>query len=379
MFILSFFFVSRFVLVYCDIDDHIQEFLQNKTFEDVIGLSQKYHRTKYLESQQKLSDESQASLVLADETVLPCDANWHQYADNGCCYRISDEKSDWYGGTNICKALNPDAHMGSFHSQAESLFFANKYSSIHAWTGLSQTEVPNTWTYTDGTPDWHWFPALTAAPSSADSSCVEMMDGLLGLLFALSLQKGQTNPYSCTEVNQIICKYCPKETTSSTTTTTTTKTTTTTIPTTTPKTTTTTKSTTKTTATTPYVPASCSSTCPAQSVGINGKCYKMCRGSVKFEDSCTLCGGTTPTIYSKEENDFVLRVFGANDATPSRTWIANTATNGYQNWADGQPLRPYEWVRYCISMDLSAGPSRGKHSYLPCADNVVTSICLMNP
>ncbi|EFO83936.1 CRE-CLEC-184 protein [Caenorhabditis remanei] len=355
----SFVFIFCFSQVFCSTDDHVDQFLQNKTFEDVIGLSKKYHRAKYLETQQKLSDASQPSLVLAaDGAILPCDANWHQYPDTGCCYRISDEKSDWYGGTNICKALNSDAQMASFHSQAESLFFANKYSSIHAWTGLSQTEVPNTWTYTDGTPDWHWFPALTSAPSAADSSCVEMMDGLLGLLFALSLQKGQTNPYSCTEVNQIICKYCPKETTSSTTTTTTTTTATTTTKTTTKTTTptTTTKATTKKTTTLPSASVTCTSNCPAQSVNFNGKCYKFqkCRGSVKFEDSCNECGGTMITISNKAEKDFVSRVFGENDGTVSQIWIGNTESNGYLDWEYGQPSKPDNSLDYCISMDLTA-------------------------
>lgn len=53
--------------------------------------------------------------------------------------QVSDAESEWHGGTAICKALNPDAEMASFHSQAESIFVANKYSTIHAWTGLSQT------------------------------------------------------------------------------------------------------------------------------------------------------------------------------------------------------------------------------------------------
>uniref|UniRef100_A0A1I7TX61 C-type lectin domain-containing protein n=1 Tax=Caenorhabditis tropicalis TaxID=1561998 RepID=A0A1I7TX61_9PELO len=299
--------------------------------------------------------------------------------------------------------------MASFHSQAESIFVANKYTSIHAWTGLSQTEIPNTWTYTDGTPDWHWFPTLTSAPSDADHSCVEMMDGLLGLLFAFSLQKGQTNPYSCSEVNQILCKYCPRETTStpSTTTTVTTTTTTTTPTTTTTKVTTpttittktpttsittttktttqtvgtpstSTKTTTKPTTTTPKAPSTCDNTCVSPTVNFNNKCYKMCSGLVKFEDACSWCGGTTVIISNKEENDFISRTFGSNDQKISQVWIGNSESNGYLNWENEQPSKPNNGVDYCISMDLSAGPTRGKYKYLPCQNTVSHSICLMN-
>ncbi|CAH60781.3 C-type lectin domain-containing protein [Caenorhabditis elegans] len=402
---------SHFVIhTFCNTNDHIEDFLRNKTAEDIIGLRQQYHRAIYKKKKEEsaLADASQPNLVLADGAVLPCEAGWHQFPDTGCCYRVSDAESEWHGGTAICKALNPDAEMASFHSQAESIFVANKYSTIHAWTGLSQTEIPNTWTYTDGTPDWHWFPALAAAPSDADSSCVEMMDGLLGLIFALSLQKGQTNAYSCDESIQIICKYCPRETTSTTTVTPTTtkaatiKTSTTTVTpttvtttkaptttktstsTTTPKFTTTTiqttkKITTSPTSTTASIPITCTSNCPVPAVNFKGLCYKMCRGLVKFEDSCTWCNGTMATISSGEENDFVSRVFGSNDETTRQIWIGNTESSGYLNWSQGQPTKPNDGLDYCISMDLSAGSTRGKYKYLPCQSTVINSLCVMNP
>ncbi|UMM29014.1 hypothetical protein L5515_011584 [Caenorhabditis briggsae] len=415
---------------------------------DVYEISQQYHRAKYLEVQENehskiggavLSDAAQPNLVLADAT-LPCEPNWHQYTPTGCCFRKSDAMSEWYGGTEICRALHPEAQMASFHSQAESEFVCKKYSAIHAWTGLSQTGTPGVWTYTDGTPDWHWFFAQSST-MTPESSCVEMMDGILVLLFSWSAKKGQTQPYTCTESIASICKYCPTTTTTTSTTTSTTTTTpttttkitttpttttttaitttpttttettttptTTTVTTTTPTTTTTTQTTTTETTTTPTTTTettttpttpttttitsstsikittsksaiSCTtSNCPAQSVSFNNKCYKMCRGSVQFAESCTLCGGTTVTVTNKEESDFISRVFGENDATISQSWIGNTETSGYLNWADVQPLKPNDGLSYCISIDLSAGPSRGKYNYLQCASNVVSSICVV--
>ncbi|CAA94576.4 C-type lectin domain-containing protein [Caenorhabditis elegans] len=476
--------------------DHIEEFLENKTLSDVIELNQHVQRARYLERLEnekgKLSDEGQQNLVLADGAVLPCDATWHQYSGTGCCYRTTDEKSEWYGGTELCRALHPQAQLASFHSQGESEFVCKKYSSIHAWTGLSQTETPGVWTYTDGTPDWHWFFAQSSTMTT-EKSCVEMMDGVLVLLFSWSAKKGQTQPYSCTESIASICKYCPQETTSTSTSTSTTTTTipitstvtttvtttseppttvtsttstteststvTTTIPTTTTtttvsttvpttktttetetsikptettviittpstttvtttvptttvtstssETTTTTRTTvTSTPATTPSiaastkapttqkstptttittstvkttVPGTCTPTCPTPTVSFNDRCYKMCRGLVKFEDSCTWCNGTMVTVSSKEENSFVSRVFGSNDETTRQIWIGNTESSGYLNWSPGQPTKPNDGLDYCISMDLSAGSTRGKYKYLACQSTVINSLCVMNP
>ncbi|UMM29013.1 hypothetical protein L5515_011584 [Caenorhabditis briggsae] len=452
MYLPAIFFFLLFINVSCKPNakshDHIEEYLENKTMNDVYEISQQYHRAKYLEVQENehskiggavLSDAAQPNLVLADAT-LPCEPNWHQYTPTGCCFRKSDAMSEWYGGTEICRALHPEAQMASFHSQAESEFVCKKYSAIHAWTGLSQTGTPGVWTYTDGTPDWHWFFAQSST-MTPESSCVEMMDGILVLLFSWSAKKGQTQPYTCTESIASICKYCPTTTTTTSTTTSTTTTTpttttkitttpttttttaitttpttttettttptTTTVTTTTPTTTTTTQTTTTETTTTPTTTTettttpttpttttitsstsikittsksaiSCTtSNCPAQSVSFNNKCYKMCRGSVQFAESCTLCGGTTVTVTNKEESDFISRVFGENDATISQSWIGNTETSGYLNWADVQPLKPNDGLSYCISIDLSAGPSRGKYNYLQCASNVVSSICVV--
>ncbi|EFP04781.1 hypothetical protein CRE_30041 [Caenorhabditis remanei] len=509
--------------------DHVDEFLQNKTFNDILEMSQKFQRARYLETQQKLSDASQPDLVLAAEgAVLPCEAGWHQYSGTGCCYKKTDAISAWYGGTDLCKALHPEAQMASFHSQGESEFVCKKYSSIHAWTGLSQTGTPGVWTYTDGTPDWHWFFAQSST-MKPESSCVEMLDGVLVYLFSWSAKKGQTQPYSCTEEIASICKYCPKETTSTSTTTTTTTTTstttttpttttetttetttptttttettittttatttpttttevttepttttetttpttttttetttpttttettttptttstttpttttettttvTTTTPTTTTETATTTETTTTQTTTTPTTPTTttptttttetrptpttpttttttttptttitsptsptritalttslkpttCTSICPPPSIEFKGKCYKVkstkCRGSVKFDESSDWCGGTMVTISNKEENDFISRVFGENDGTVSQIWIGNTESNGYLDWEYGQPSKPNSALDYCISMDLTAGPWRGKYKYLPCESTVVSSITSMNP
>uniref|UniRef100_A0A1I7TX60 C-type lectin domain-containing protein n=1 Tax=Caenorhabditis tropicalis TaxID=1561998 RepID=A0A1I7TX60_9PELO len=192
-----------------------------------------------------------------------------------------------------------------------------------------------------------------------ESSCVEMMDGMLVLLFSWSAKKGQTQPYTCTEEIESICKYCPKETT----TTTTTSTTTTTAPVTT--TTTTTTTTTETTST----PTTTESTTSITTTEI--KPHQQRRRNLQLQLQ------HQPQCLQQHQQ-LLRRTIGSNDQKISQVWIGNSESNGYLNWENGQPSKPNNGVDYCISMDLSAGPTRGKYKYLPCQNTVSHSICLMN-
>ncbi|CAI5448733.1 unnamed protein product [Caenorhabditis angaria] len=220
---------SIFVSVYCIScldDSQWAHHLEGKTIK--LGDLYSILKGQQKQNQTYLSDSNQQNLVLMDSSES-CDAGWKQYSGNGCCYLVSEERGPWETGESRCQALHPYGRLASLHSKEESVWIAKQYStlldSIHAWTALSQTEIPGVWTNTDGTEVFRWF--FDNSDVEMDHSCVEIIDGLLAKILNLFAQQGQTNPYNCSESIPALCKYCPGDTTTSTVlSTTTTKTTT---------------------------------------------------------------------------------------------------------------------------------------------------------
>ncbi|EFO83937.1 hypothetical protein CRE_23230 [Caenorhabditis remanei] len=141
--------------------------------------------------------------------VNPCDSTWHYYNKTGCCYKTSTDLGTWFDGSAICAKMHVGAHLASLRNEDESKFVAkthrNGLDGIHAWTGLSQTQNANNWTFTDGSKPWSSFMTPYIFPNN-HTSCVEIVDNWLVELFQ---NTGKTQPTFCYHYRKSLCKYCP--------------------------------------------------------------------------------------------------------------------------------------------------------------------------
>ncbi|CAI2350710.1 unnamed protein product [Caenorhabditis sp. 36 PRJEB53466] len=141
--------------------------------------------------------------------VNPCASTWHYYNETGCCYKTTSDIGTWFQGSGMCSNLQAGAQLASLRSEDESVWVAMKYKNgldgIHAWTGLSQTQVANNWTFTDGSKPWSWFFTPFFLLHN-HTSCVEIVDNWLVDLFE---NTGKTQPTFCFHYLKSLCKYCP--------------------------------------------------------------------------------------------------------------------------------------------------------------------------
>uniref|UniRef100_A0A1I7TX59 C-type lectin domain-containing protein n=1 Tax=Caenorhabditis tropicalis TaxID=1561998 RepID=A0A1I7TX59_9PELO len=139
----------------------------------------------------------------------PCDSTWIYYNKTGCCYKTSTEIGTWFDGSGICARMHTGSHLASLRSADESTFVTKSHriglDRIHAWTGLSQTQKTNNWTFTDGSKPWSSFIFPYLLPHN-HSSCVELRDDWLLELFN---HTGKTQPTFCYLLQKSLCKYCP--------------------------------------------------------------------------------------------------------------------------------------------------------------------------